>query len=120
MKLEGYKHQVYEDAIEYIDEIDLDNYFNDFYDLFNEIELVVTGNDNGSYYCNRYDAEESVKDLVFDDYFNTILDWYDLKDAFYSKISQNNPEGADVIARIAILWTLRDDIWRYWKEKIDG
>lgn len=119
MELDNYKHQVYKDATEYIDEINPDDY-DDFYYLFEEIELVVTGNDNGSYYCNRYKAEESVKDLIFDDYFNTVLDWYDIKDAFYSNISQNNPEGADVVARIAILWLLRDDILHYWEEKING
>lgn len=38
-----------------------------FDEVYPEMELVITGNDNGSYYCNSRRAEEAVSDVLWDE-----------------------------------------------------
>lgn len=118
MFLSDYKESVKQDAIEFIDENY--SYYNDFGDLFDHLELSVTGNDNGSYYCNSYAAKEALKDIIFDNEFHELLDYSDLRNGFYHYINENDPESADVIARIIILWDMYDDIKDYWEENYNG
>ena len=63
----------------------------------------VTGNDNGSYYCNSYKAKQAVKDVIFEDWFKDMCDEFgvferkDVIDFLY------DPESLDVSVRCYLL-----------------
>lgn len=70
MNYSDYRSEVYEDTIQYIKDCDYLNNFADpdpdcrwegreFCDMMDEAMLPVTGDDNGSYYCNSYKAQEA-------------------------------------------------------------
>lgn len=69
MDKQQYEQAVLEDSKEWIDENI--EYYDCFESARDDMELVVTGNDNGSYYCSTYKAEQALKDIVFD---NSIAD----------------------------------------------
>lgn len=98
MMYDDYKTAVFEDAKDFIDE----NYM--YYDRFDVIydDLVdsVTGNDNGSYWCNSARAEEEVKDIVF--HSEVLGDWY-TRDMFMDYVRGGNAEMADVVVRFSAL-----------------
>ena len=112
------------DAEEYID----DNYNPDqsFDDFFYDMELSVTGNDNGSYYCSSHLAREAVSEVIFDPEFIDEAKWYGA-DIFYNRVSESDifellldPEGLDVIVRIVVLSSLFNELKRYYENKVDG
>lgn len=86
---------------DYIDNFkndDLD--FNDFSELMDEIELHVSGNDNGSYYFNPQKAQEAVKDIIFDDDFYDAAQCHETWYYFQEYLGKQDAEAADVIARL--------------------
>ena len=121
MNYSDYREAVYSDTIEYIeDQGYLHNFadpdpnctwgWNDFLDMMEEIELCVTGNDNGSYYCNSYKAKQALQDAVFDEDILTLLSAHGLEDSFWRYMRESDYESADVIIRCAMFYEVYDDV----------
>lgn len=121
MNYSDYHEAVYSDTIEYIeDQGYLHNFadpdpnctwgWNDFLDMMEEIELCVTGNDNGSYYCNSYKAKQALQDAVFDEDILTLLSAHSLEDSFWRYMREGDYESADVIIRCAMFYEVYDDV----------
>ena len=121
MNYSDYHEAVYSDAIEHIeDQGYLHNFadpdpnctwgWNDFLDMMEEIELCVTGNDNGSYYCNSYKAKQALQDAVFDEDILTLLSAHGLEDSFWRYVREGDYESADVIIRCAMFYEVYDDV----------
>ena len=68
----------------------------------------ITGNASGSYYCNRYKAQEMVEasNVLFDEKFLTMLDEYGVN---LADIMKKGPEAVDVWARCIALESLDDE-----------
>ena len=107
-----YKGQVTESVKSFIKEnYDLDEIKSDFYDLtefrnkiFDEAfdSDSVTGNASGSYYCNRWKAEEAIChnwDLI-----GEMVD-----EGFYEFDSESDPETIDVCIRCYVLGEAVDE-----------
>ena len=85
----------------YIDNFKSDDLgYNDFSELMDEIELRVSGNDNGSYYFNPQKAQEAVKDIIFDDDFYDAAQCHETWYYFQEYLGKQDAEAADVIARL--------------------
>lgn len=89
------------DGYDYIDEyfecsFDPDDEFSDIYD---DLELRITGNDNGSYYCSTAKATEAIAEAMWDE---EVVDL--IRDLGYDGIpTDKGPEAVDVIIRYALL-----------------
>lgn len=129
MNYSDYRCEVYEDTIQYIKDCEYLNNFADpdpeyqwgereFYDIMDEAELSVTGNDNGSYYCNSYKAKEALKDAVFDTDILSMLSANCMEDTFWRYMRDGDYEAADVIVRCAIFWEVQDDVRAWIEEQI--
>lgn len=130
MNYQEYKDQVYNDTIEYIKDAEYLTNFADpdpdyrwgereFEDMMDEIWLVVTGNDNGSYYCNSYKAKESLKDAVFDEDILSVLFAHCMIESFWRYLQECSPESADVIVRCAMFYEIYDDVQAWIEDQID-
>ena len=130
MNYNDYRREVYEDTIQYIKDCEYLNNFADpdpdyqwgereFYDMMDEICMVVTGNDNGSYYCNSYKAKESLKDAVFDEDILSVLSAHCLTDSFWNYLKDGDPESADVIVRCAMFYEIYYDVQTWIEDQID-
>lgn len=127
MNHNDYRREVYEDTIQYIKDCEYLNNFTEpdpdlrwgereFYDIMDEAELSVTGNDNGSYYCNSYKAKEALKDAIFDTDILTLLSAHGMEDYFWRYMREGDYEAADVIVRCAMFWEVESDV-QTWIEK---
>lgn len=121
MNYSDYHEAVYSDTIDYIKEQGyLGNFadpdpdctwgWNDFLDMMDEIELCVTGNDNGSYYCNSYKAKKALEDAVFDQDILTLLSAHGMEDSFWRYMREHDYESADVIIHCAMFYEVYDDV----------
>lgn len=101
MNWNDYKNEVMDEALEYINENH--KYCNNWDSMFDCLWGAVTGNDNGSYYCNAVKAKEAVADMFFDD---------DYMAEFEALNPADGAETCDVIVRcnalIAKEYELRD------------
>lgn len=113
MKWNEYLKNVFEETKQYFEDccwisdfLDSDyNYgWDEFVEHMDEAEMAVTGNDNSSYYCNRLEAENAVRDLFFDEEFYTALKDNEMYDSFNNYVAKDDPESADVIARIVAFY----------------
>ena len=103
----------------YIDNFKYDNWgYNDFSDMMDEIEMDVSGNDNGSYYCNSYRAEQAVKDIIFDDDFYEAAQAHETWDYFQKYLEKQDSEAADAIARLTAFYENWSDIQKWLEEEI--
>lgn len=129
MNYTGYMCEVYEDTIQYIKDCEYLNNFaepdpnlrwgkREFDDMMDEAELSVTGNDNGSYYCNSYKAKEALKDAVFDTDILTLLSAHEMEDYFWRYMRDGDYESADVIVRCAMFWEVQSDVQAWIEERI--
>lgn len=109
-KLE-YTENVLADAMEWIDENI--EYCDDFSSAFDDMELTITGNDNGSYYCNSRRAEEALEGIIFDEEINNAMRDY----GYESLPLYKGAEACDVIVRIVILNELYAEVEDYFNEK---
>lgn len=130
MNYQEYKDQVYNDTIDYIKDAEYLTNFADpdpnyqwgereFEDMMDEIWLVVTGNDNGSYYCNSYKAKESLKDAVFDEDILSVLSAHCMIESFWRYLQEGSPESADVIVRCAMFYEIYDDVQAWIEDQIN-
>lgn len=129
MNYSDYRCEVYEDTIQYIKDCEYLNNFADpdpdyrwgereFYDMMDEAELSVTGNDNGSYYCNSFKAREALKDAVFDADILSVLSAHCFEDSFWRYMREGDYEAADVVVRYVIFWEVQDDVREWIEEQI--
>lgn len=93
--------------------------YNDFSELMDEIELRVSGNDNGSYYFNPQKAQEAVKDIIFDDDFYDAAQCHETWYYFQEYLGKQDAEAADVIARLTAFYENWNDI-QMWVEEQTG
>lgn len=129
MNYQEYRDQVYNDTIDYIKDAEYLTNFADpdpncqwneqeFLDMMEEIDMAVTGNDNGSYYCNSYKAKESLKDAVFDEDILSVLSAHELTEYFWNYLKDDDPESADVIVRCAMFYEIYDDVQVWIEDQI--
>lgn len=129
MNYNDYRREVYEDTIQYINDCEYLNNFTDpdpdcrweereFYDMMDEAWLPVTGNDDGSYYCNSYKAKEALKDAIFDTDILTLLSGHEMEDSFWRYMQEGDYEAADVIVRCAMFWEVESDVQAWIEEQI--
>lgn len=103
----------------YLDNFKNDDWgYNDFSELMDEIELRVSGNDNGSYYFNFQKAQEAVKDIIFDDDFYDAAQCHETWYHFQKYLGKQDAESADVIARLTAFCENWCDIQKWLEEKI--
>ena len=130
MNYNDYRREVYEDTIQYIKDCEYLNNFADpdpdyqwnereFYDMMDEAALSVTGNDNGSYYCNSYKAKEALEDAVFDQDILSVLSANCMEDSFWRYMQEGDYEAADVIVRCAMFYEIIYDVEAWIEEQID-
>ena len=121
MNYSDYRCEVYEDTIQYIKDCEYLNNFADpdpdyqwsereFYDMMDEAELSVTGNSNGSYYCNSYKAQEALRDVPFDQDILATLSAHCMEDSFWRYRREGDYESADVIIRCVMFYEIYDDV----------
>lgn len=110
MNKEQYIGNLLADGIEFID----DNYdiYDTFDDLYDEMELVITGNDNGSYYCNTAKAEEALAGVIWDQDVIDAVRWL----GYESIPLSEGAESADVIVRIALMNEVTNRLKNYYEE----
>ena len=65
MDFKTYKYYVQMDMLDYIEE-NLQSFRNNKYSAIYDMRTVVTGNDNGSYYCNAAKAREAVTPAMWE------------------------------------------------------
>ena len=127
MNYNEYREAVYYDTIEWIKDAGYIEDFKDpeydwgqrqFDELMEDCELCVTGNDNGSYYCNSYKAREALRDAVFDEDIHSLLSAHGYEDSFWRYIQENDPEGADVIVRCCMFWEIWEDVQSWLENEI--
>lgn len=129
MNYTKYKEEIFNDTIEYIKDSEYLVNFEDedpnyrwgereFYDMMDEIAMVVTGNDNGSYYCNSYKAQEALKDAIFDEDILSTLCENCMIDSFWKYLQEGDPEGADVVVRYAMFYEIYSDVQAWIEEQI--
>lgn len=107
MRYADYLDDVLCDVKNYIDEnkdylrgCDIDN-------VMDDMELSVTGNDNGSYYCSSAKARAAVEGVVFDNDFHNAANHY----GFCLSDYLDSPETFDVVVRIVAFHQLYDEIY---------
>lgn len=88
MDFSEYKYYVQMDMLEYIEE-NLQSFTDDKYRAIDDMRMVVTGNDNGSYYCNAYKARNAVPPAMYEisdeleNYYGSMTFAEAVKDAEY-------------------------------------
>ena len=112
MNFDDYCSDVYNDSMDIIrnDYAAYDNWE----DLYEELFMRVTGNDNGSYYCNYYEALEAVGDIVWDESYTR---------SYGSLPTNKGAEVCDVIVRCNALAEMAQELkeeFEYFKMKEEG
>lgn len=122
MTFEDYKRETLENAInaaaewaewacEYPDE---DEFESMFYDL--ECNDSVTGNGSGSFTFSTFQAQENIKDVLFDSEF---LEYVEDMGLDICDLLKQGAEAVDVVARCAALEAVRDDLEEAWNDAAD-
>lgn len=65
MRFDEYKYAVQMDMLEYIEE-NLQSFIDDKFRATDNMRTVVTGDDNGSYYCDAYKARKAVSPAMWE------------------------------------------------------
>ena len=94
----------------------LERYFDDFFDDIRWSRGYITGNSDGSYFCNRTRAKNAVRDMMFDrDFiFHLEKDWgYEISEL------ADDPERLDVLAREFTIVNIRDQCLDYFKREVE-
>lgn len=112
MNYQEYLEEILESAKEWIND-NIDCYAKDDFDsAWEDLELCVTGNDNGSFYCNSAKAKEALSGVIFDERVVRACSDYG-----YGGIPTDmGPEACDVIVRCVLLQEVHAEIEEYWDE----
>lgn len=65
MRFDEYKYSVQMDMLDYIEE-NLQSFSDNKYAAIDNMRTEVTGNDNGSYYCDAYKARKAVSPAMWE------------------------------------------------------
>lgn len=65
MRFDEYKYSVQMDMLDYIEE-NLQSFRDNKYAAIDDMRMQVTGNDNGSYYCDSYKARKAVSPAMWE------------------------------------------------------
>ena len=65
MRFDEYKYSVQMDMLDYIEE-NLQSFRDNKYAAIDDMRTQVTGNDNGSYYCDSYKARKAVSPAMWE------------------------------------------------------
>lgn len=104
--------------VEYLDNILSDgqcwideniDYYDSFDSAYDDMELDITGNANGSYYCNAAKAAEAVSDVIWDGDIVLEVQAY----GYNGMPTELGPETCDVLVRIALLPWLYNELEDY-------
>ena len=127
MNYNEYREAVYYDTIEWIKDAGYIEDFKDpeydwgqrqFDELMEDCELCVTGNDNGSYYCNSFKAKEALRDVPFDQDILATLSAHCFEDTFWRYMREGDYEAADVTVRYVLFWEVQSDVQAWIEEQI--
>ena len=116
MTFDEYKTEVYCDGKDFIkDNFDSYDEYEDFENLYEDMQYTVTGNDNGSYYCDYWCAQQAVKDIPVD---KSTMD--ELASCYGSEwiadlIIDNNMETLDVLVRDLALGYVCGELKKYFE-----
>lgn len=114
MNREEYIENILADAKNWIDENY--NFYNDFTEAWDEMEIEITGNSIGSYFCNTVKAEECIQGVIFDPQVYEAV-----RDLTGTTLPlEQGPEICDVIVRIALMNELYGEIFDYWEEVVNN
>ena len=128
LTLEGYEQSVREDIQDYFKD---NGYLDDFKDpdynwgeqefwsILDDVRMVATGNDDGSYYCNTWKAKKALEGVIFDPDFHELLSNWGSSDTFWRAIQEEQYETADVIVREVVAWNLEGNIQEWLEGEID-
>ena len=94
MNFTAYCNEVWSDACDWFDENH--SYYDDVDAAIDECRLTVTGNDNGSYYCDSARAKKEASE-VEDDIMDEIVRYYGGE--FVASLALHDWEGMDVVIR---------------------
>lgn len=84
----------------------------DFSDVYSDMELVITGNDNGSYWISTAKAKEAIAEAMWDE---EVVDA--VRELGFDGIpTDKGPEAVDVIIRVALLGEVYSDLEDYFEE----
>ena len=111
MNKREYIENIYNDAVEWMDE-NINDY-DSFHDAYVEMGNVISGNYNGSYYCNAAKADDALSGVMWDDEVMNAVEIYYGEPLPLSE----GPEICDVVVRMSLLYLIYDDIFDYWTEK---
>lgn len=114
MNKQEYIEEILESGKEWIDDYFYGSFDPDdeFEDIRDDMELVITGNDNGSFYCSTAKAKEAIADAMWDE---EIVDL--IRDLGYNGIpTDKGPEAVDVIIRYALLGEVYHDLRDYFED----
>lgn len=112
MNRQQYEQAVLEGSKEWIDENV--EYYDCFESAKDDMELVVTGNDNGSYYCNTARAEEALSGVMFD---SSIADALKFEFGIGGGLPLNRgAETCDVLVRFVCFYEQLSAIEEYFDE----
>lgn len=114
MNKQQYIENLLADAKDWIDENA--EYYDRFDDAYDEMQMVITGNDNGSYYCSTRRAEESLSGVMWD---NDVIEL--CKDLGYDGIpTEKGAEACDVIVRYVLCGDIYGEAEDYFDEVKNG
>lgn len=65
MRFDEYKYSVQMDMLDYIEE-NLQSFKDNKFRAIDDMRMVVTGDDNGSYYCDAYKARKAVSPAMWE------------------------------------------------------
>lgn len=114
MNKQDYIDELKSDGEDWIDDYFYESYDPDydFSDVYPDMELSITGNDNGSYYCSTAKAQEAIAEAMWDEeVVNAVRDM-----GFDGIPTDKGPEAVDVIIRIALLGEVISELEDYFDE----
>lgn len=107
MNYKEYELEICEASFDWLD--DNASCYYDWDDCRCDLEQDVTGNDNGSYYCNRERAAEACVDMIWDEGFRNYL-------ADMSMTCPDDPEECDVLVRFYVFGSIEYELENYFND----
>lgn len=108
---QDYLNEIEDECREYIEE-NLD-YYTNFAQLYEDMQMTVTGNDCGSYYCNTLKAEKALEGVIWDDEVNDLCKGLGYENGIPM---DQGAEAADVIVRYVLMDQLYSNLEEYFND----
>lgn len=111
MNKQEYLEEILESGKEWIDDYFYGSFdpSDEFSDIYDDMQMVITGNDNGSFYCSSAKAREAISDAMWDE---EVVDL--IRELGYDGIpTDKGPEAVDVMIRYALVGEIYSDLEEY-------